>query len=126
MACQMYCAHSIVPEVFTTSVIVPIIKKPTLDANSVDSYRPISLSSVFSKIIELLIYPTYTTCDTQFGFQKGKGTSFAACFINDLSYLFTGQDSPVFLCSFFMFYLSHEIVYMYRKLYPESAIKHYI
>ena len=67
----------IVPTSFQTGVIIPILKKPGLNPNSPSSYRPVTLSTTFSKMVELLILPEDKFCNTQFGFHKGMGTSFA-------------------------------------------------
>ena len=40
-----------VPNLFTTGVIIPVIKKSTLDPNVVKKYRPITISSVHRKAI---------------------------------------------------------------------------
>jgi hypothetical protein len=74
-----------IPESLLTGVIVPIIKKPTLDSNSAENFRPITLSTTFSRLLELLISPDYTPSDTQFGFRQGRGTSFVNCMINDIT-----------------------------------------
>ena len=91
--------HSIVPTVFTTGILVPLIKKPTLCSDKVESYRPVTLSSVFCKIAELFLTPRFNVHNTQFGFQSGKGTSFVTCFINDSTSYFNQNGSPVYLSS---------------------------
>jgi hypothetical protein len=91
--------HSIVPTVFTTGILVPIIKKTTLDPNNVESYRPVTLTSVFCKITELFMIPKREVYNTQFGFQSGKGTPFVTCLINDSTSYFNQNGSPVFMCS---------------------------
>ena len=40
-------SYSLVPTIFKMGIIIPILKKPTLDCNNVVNYRPITLSSVF-------------------------------------------------------------------------------
>jgi hypothetical protein len=48
-------AKGIVPSAFTIGVIVPIFKKPSLNPNEAKSYRPVTLSSVHSKVLELIM-----------------------------------------------------------------------
>ena len=55
-----------VPTVFTTGLIVPILKKSTLNANIAKNYRPITLSSMHTKMVELIL-PYTDLFDTQFG-----------------------------------------------------------
>ena len=92
-------SYSIVPTIFTMGIIIPILKKATLDANNVANFRPITISSVFSKIAEILIYPKHKVHPSQFGFQEGRGTSFVSCLINDSITYFNDRGSPVYLCS---------------------------
>jgi hypothetical protein len=92
-------SHSIVPTIFKIGTIIPILKKPTLDADSVANYRPITISSVYSKIAELLVYPEHKVHNSQFGFQEGKGTSFVTCLLNDSIAYFKDRGSAVYLCS---------------------------
>ena len=61
-----------VPTVFNTGVMVPILKKPTLNPNDPSNYRPITISSVFSKLLELIIIPNDVQLSSnQFGFRSG-------------------------------------------------------
>lgn len=48
-------AYCDVPDIFKMGIFVQILKKPTLDPNIVQSYRPIKLSSTLSKFVELLL-----------------------------------------------------------------------
>ena len=90
---------STIPEVLRTGIIIPILKKPSLDPNKPEHYRPITLSSVHSKLFELLILPNDTACNTQFGFRKGRGTSFVTSLINDTASYFNSRGSPIYMFS---------------------------
>lgn len=49
-------SHSgLVPRVYKTAYVTPLLKKPSLDAADVKSYRPISNLSVVSKLLERII-----------------------------------------------------------------------
>ena len=48
-------SHGLVPESFTLGVIIPVLKKPTLNPNISSNYRPITLSTTHAKLIELLM-----------------------------------------------------------------------
>ena len=64
--------YNVVPKVFSTGVMVPVLKKPTLDPSKACNYRPITVSSVFSKLFEIMIVPEdvdVPLCDNQFGFR---------------------------------------------------------
>ncbi|XP_072530520.1 uncharacterized protein, partial [Salminus brasiliensis] len=45
-----------VPSAFKSARVVPILKKPTLDSLDIGNYRPISLLSLLSKILERSVY----------------------------------------------------------------------
>ena len=69
--------------------VVPIHKKG--DAQNLNNYRPISLLSSFSKILEKIVYKRlYSFFDrfslfsnSQFGFRRGHSTSHANCMLVD-------------------------------------------
>ena len=63
-------SRSCVPTLFTTGLIVPILKKSTLNANIAKYYRPITRSSIHTKMVEALILPDTGLSDTQFGFRE--------------------------------------------------------
>ena len=87
------------PPILNTGVIIPILKKSTLDPNVANNYRPITLSSTHGKLIELLIMPSDGAHANQFGFRPGRGTAMACSFLNDLLQYCQFNESPVFLCS---------------------------
>ena len=89
----------IVPNSFSLGVIVPILKKPTLNPNSPDNYRPITLSSTLSKVLEVIMMPADTVSKIQFGFCSGRGTSFACNLLSDVTQYFHNSGSPVFVRS---------------------------
>ena len=68
--------YNYVPTCFSTGVIIPILKKATLDPNIPKNYRPITLSSIYSKLFEAVVMPDVDLNSNQFGFRKGCGTSF--------------------------------------------------
>ena len=48
----------VVPEPFKIGMIIPILKKPGLNTNDPCNFRPVTLSSTFAKVLELLILPS--------------------------------------------------------------------
>ena len=67
------------PEIFKAAKVHPIFKKG--EKQNIENYRPISLLSVFSKILEKVMYNRLVSflnsnnilSNCQFGFHKGKG-----------------------------------------------------
>ncbi len=92
-------ATSTVPDIFEVGIIVPILKKATLCTNDPSNYRPITLSSVHSKIVELSLIPEDTATETQFGFRKGRGTATAVSLAHDAVKYMNNNGSAVFVCS---------------------------
>ena len=68
----------VVPTSFTKGILVPILKKSTLDPAIPSNYRPIIVSTVLSKIVEMYkpeSCPDVQFIDYQFGFGKDRGTN---------------------------------------------------
>ena len=90
---------SLVPSSCLVGVIVPILKKPTLNPNLPSNYRPITLSTTYSKLIEMHILPDDVFENTQFGFRENRGTSSGCAFFHDICRYFNCNRSPIFACS---------------------------
>ena len=78
--CNTSFASDTFPEILKVAIAKPLYKKG--DTGEVQNYRPISLLSVFSKIIEKLMYSRLLSFltkngilnDAQNGFREGKST----------------------------------------------------
>jgi hypothetical protein len=80
IAYQIIMTHGVVPDLFCLGSITPVLKKGK-PATEPSSYRPITISSVFCKLFELLIIGDIRKCckapPHQFGFQSGMGCAHA-------------------------------------------------
>ena len=92
-------SRAYVPTLFTTGLIVPILKKSTLNPNTAQHYRPITLSSIHTKTVETLILSDTDLFDTQFGFRENRDTAFACNLLNDITSYFKSQNSLVFVAA---------------------------
>ena len=94
-------SRACVPTCFQTGIIIPILKKSTLDPNNPEHYRPITVSSIYSKLVEAIIIPDISVelNDYQFGFRTGRSTSYACNIINDTVHYFKSQHSPLYMCA---------------------------
>ena len=90
---------AIIPDIFQNCIIVPILKKATLDSNVPTNYRPIALSSIHTKLVEYLIMPVDQANKSQFGFRKGRGTLFATSLMNDIASYTIAKGSSLYVCS---------------------------
>ena len=89
----------VVPCSFENGILVPLLKKPSLDASVATNYRHVILSTIFSKLIDLCILDkcsnfVYNEC--QFEFISGRGTDI---FAHDVMEYCIYNGSVVFACS---------------------------
>ena len=77
-------SYGIVPEIFRTGIVIPLLKKPTINPNDPTNYRPITLSSVHTKLIEMVIMPNPEISKNQLGFRPDRGASFGISFLHDI------------------------------------------
>ena len=94
--------HAYVPNSFGKGLIIPIPKDKS-NLNSVDNYRPITLSPMTSKIFELLLIKLldkYLLTDPlQFGFKKGLGCRYAIFALRQVVQYFNCRHSNVSVAS---------------------------
>ena len=92
--------HSYVPSEFLRGVITPIIKDAEGDASSLDNYRGITLSHVFSYLFDhavlLKIDSFLITDDLQFGYKKKHSTSHAVYSVKRCIDYFSEHGSNVY------------------------------
>ena len=93
-------AHGYVPDKFGDGIIIPLIKDKTGDINSIDNYRPITLTPIAAKVFETLIMDLceskLVTDELQFGFKKGVGCNDAIFTLKTIINHFTSGRSSVF------------------------------
>ena len=89
-------SNNVVPKYLTQGTV---LKKATSNPNVADSYRPITLGTVLSKLFELVIAPTDGAHESQYGFRQGRCTSAACTILNDVAHYHKHAGSPLFACS---------------------------
>ena len=71
--------HGHVPAQWLLGSIIPLLKSANIDKSVTSSYRPITLSSLFGKIVDIIILDRYhlalSSCDMQFGFKRAHSTA---------------------------------------------------
>ena len=91
---------STVPKSFTESAVVPILKKSQLNPNCLDNYRPISITTCASKLLELLILDelqsSFIPHDLQFGFISRRSTTEASLLVGEAIQHNRKMGLPVF------------------------------
>ncbi len=92
----------VLPKSFYLGILVPILKKPTIDPSIAKNYRPVVVSTVLSKLMEMAILDdssNHDFHDLQFGFVNRRGTNMAICLAHDVVDYFNTRGSPVYTCA---------------------------
>ena len=95
-------AHGYMPDKLMQSVIIPIVKNKKGDITNMDNYRPIAITTVLSKILELIILSKFRhlllTKDNQFGFKQKHGTDMCIFALQQIVDYYQSLNSPVYIC----------------------------
>ena len=94
--------YGIVPDSFLKGIVVPILKKSTLDPSNPKHYRPITVSVTMSKLMEhylLYQFQDHEPDKAQFGFVEHRGTNMATALAHDVGALCNSMGSPLYYCS---------------------------
>ena len=92
----------VVPDAFCHGSLIPILKKSTFNPSDPRSYRPITLSAVFSKILEQFIIEQCKDIPlngAQFGFISKRSTVMASSLAHDIGFYCVSLGSPVYYCN---------------------------
>lgn len=94
--------HGYIPLNLMDTIIVPVVKDKKGDLESKDNYRPIALTTVMSKIFEILILNRYensiTTTDHQFGFKQRHSTDMCVYTFKQVIEYYKSKSSPMYIC----------------------------
>ena len=92
-----------VPEILSTSLIIPLVKSYKKSLSSSDNYRGISLTPILTKILEILLLQKseiFTeTSPSQFGFKKNSSTLHAEFIITETIRYYNQNNTPIYICS---------------------------
>jgi Reverse transcriptase (RNA-dependent DNA polymerase) len=95
--------HGFIPSCWRTGTIIPLLKAGIIDKSISTNYRPITLSSLFGKIIDILILDRYSdklaSSSLQFGFKKGHSTDNCTFIAKEVSQYYINNGSDVFACA---------------------------
>ena len=94
--------HGYLPSRLMETIIVPIVKDNKGILTDKNNYRPIALTCVASKLLEVLILDicsdTITTTDSQFGFKENHSTDMCIFTLKETVQYYVSLGSPVYLC----------------------------
>ena len=95
--------HGNTPLAWQAGTILPLLKSGSLDKSLLTSYRPITLFSLFSKIIDLLIVNRYNdvlySSECQFSFKKGHSTNMCTYVVKEAASNYINNDSAASSCA---------------------------
>jgi hypothetical protein len=84
------------------TILIPILKDKKGDITSKENYRPIAITTVVSKLFEMVILNRYKHClqssHNQFGFKAGHSTDKCTFVLKHVIDYYTSMSSPVFIC----------------------------
>lgn len=90
------------PADFMKTIVVPIAKNRTGDLTSLNNYRPISLATILSKILERILYPQLSNNirlnDAQFGFRSNSSTDFAIFTLKNSIKYYLDRNTTIYAC----------------------------
>ena len=92
----------VVADSFAQGLLIPLLKKPNVDPAIAGNYRPIVISTTFSKLLEVHILEAcdeHEFHDLQFGFVGSWSTAMAAALTHDIIDYCISNGSPVYVCA---------------------------
>jgi len=94
--------HGYLPCKLMDTIISPVIKDKKGNITDKENYRPIAITCVSSKILELLILKRceefLSTTDNQFGFKKEHSTDMCVFVLKQILEYYSHFSSPVYIC----------------------------
>ena len=88
---------------FCQNVITPVLKGCNIDPTLSNNYRPITVSSSISKLLELYIINechNHSFSECQYGFIGVRGTANVSVMAHDVSQECVSKGLTVYMCSF--------------------------
>ena len=91
------------PQCFCQSFLVPIVKEKRGDVTDVDNYRGIAISSVTSKLLEIVLLQRLQnilwSTDQQFGFKRGHSCSDCSFVLKESIKYYLERGNQAMYCS---------------------------
>ena len=95
--------HGYIPADLQAGTIIPLLKSGNPDKSLLSSYRPITLSSLFGKVIDLMILnrhqKAFNSSDLQFGFKSSHSTNHCTFVAKEVIAYYINNGSDVFSCA---------------------------
>ena len=96
-------SHGYVPTEWKSGTIFPLLKAATLDKTTIASYRPITLSSLFGKMFDLIelnrYFDAFYFSDLQFGFKRLHSANHCTFVAKEVISYYINSGSNVYACA---------------------------
>ena len=93
--------HGFVPKVLMDTLISPIVKDKKGNITDKNNYRPIAITSIFSKLLELIILKKYgellSSTFNQFGFKEKLSTDLCVYSLKQIIEYYHSLSTPVYI-----------------------------
>lgn len=94
--------HGHIPDSFMDTLLVPLVKDKHGNLSDKDNYRPLAITCIVSKLLEIIILNRYSdklsTTDNQFGFKNKLSTELCIYALKQISDYYVDLGSPMYLC----------------------------
>jgi exonuclease III len=94
--------HGHLPAELMDTIIIPLLKDKQGDLSDVNNYRPLAITCIASKILEMVILKRscdiFTTTHNQFGFKSKHATDMCIFMQKQVCEYYVTLGSPVYLC----------------------------
>ena len=94
--------HGFLPDSLMSTLLIPLLKDKKGDVAAKNNYRPIAITNVMSKLIEILIlmkFKSYLeTTDNQFGFKEKHSTDMCCFTLKEVIDFYISSSTPIYLC----------------------------
>ena len=94
-------SHNFLPSLFMDTFILPIVKDKKESISNSSNYRPIAITSIISKLFEIIVLERYrsilVTSPNQFGFKRGHGTESCLFVFKQIIDFYKRNSSPVYV-----------------------------
>ena len=94
--------HGVLPKSFMKGLLIPILKNTNIDPTIPNNYRPITVSVMFSKLLEYHILDrcySHQFSAHQFGLVANRECDMATALVHDVCAYANASGSALFLCS---------------------------
>ncbi|MEL6606504.1 MAG: reverse transcriptase family protein, partial [Cyanobacteria bacterium J06614_10] len=124
-------SHSFLPLDMLKVLIIPILKDKNGEHNVISNYRPIALSTILSKVMEVIMLNKCSGCfktsDNQFSYKEKHGTDMAIATLKNVTMEYNRRSTPIYACFMDMSKAFDKVCHSYLfKILAKRGVPHNI